>query len=479
MSSWSSTVTTNPAVAAIRTPGSTPTRRQPPVPFQSLQRAGYRIDRITTSTRAAAAPAPVPPAAAGKQHVPERVPIRHICLLAVTIDELPYEDIWKQWANSTGAGSTTSPTGEDHHDHHVVVSLVCHAKFPHRIQSNFLQQHLLQEPPRMGRGNQWAPPEFRSHRPEWGSIEILRAMLDILHDGLQIGRDGDGHGGGDDEDDTTAAAAAIITDDRYHPKRYLITPTTRPASSSSPSDNDNNNNNNKTAAPPQATKIPPADMFVFISETCIPIQPLSHWLRQLDATRSWVNGRHRTMAGTPRNKYELDQFANMRLVPAECRWKADQWLALCRSHAIAVREIDNHLPEQDRLWRRGFHQVNASDEMYFPTALAILHLLQPDPDDNNHDDDNEEPTATTTATATPPKPPAAAAVEKRPVTYTDWSRGMKNPATFTNQDLAEVVTKARAQGCLVARKFTGDLTMADWEQFCNNSNSNRTSTNTA
>jgi hypothetical protein len=32
---------------------------------------------------------------AGKQHVPERVPVRHICLLAVTIDELPYEEIWE------------------------------------------------------------------------------------------------------------------------------------------------------------------------------------------------------------------------------------------------------------------------------------------------------------------------------------------------------------------------------------------------
>jgi hypothetical protein len=34
---------------------------------------------------------------------------------------------------------------------------------------------------------------------------------------------------------------------------------------------------------------------------------------------------------------------------------------------------------------------------------------------------------------------------------TDWSRGMKHPATFTNnQDLADVVAKARIQGCLVA-----------------------------
>jgi hypothetical protein len=112
----------------------------------------------------------------------------------------PYEEVWKQWDNRTG---TTRTTAEDHDQ--VVVSW-----------STFLQQHLLQEPPRMGRGNQLAPPEFRSHRPEWGSIEMLRAMLDILHDGLQIGRDGD-----DGHDDTTTAAA-ITTDVRYHPSQAVL-----------------------------------------------------------------------------------------------------------------------------------------------------------------------------------------------------------------------------------------------------------------
>jgi hypothetical protein len=392
-------------------------------------------------------------------------------LLAVTIDELPYENIWKEWAR------TPIPANDDDRNEQqdrVVVSLVCHAKFPHQVQSDFLKRHLLQEPPQVGRGTQLAPPEFRSHRPEWGSIEILRAMLDILHDGLQIGLQ-------DNKDTTTIKN---ITDERYHPKRYLI-----------------HNHGTTTAA-----AIPPADMFVFISETCLPIQPLSHWLAQLDATVSYVNARHRSMPGTPRNKYELDQFDNIRLVPHDCRWKADQWLALCRSHALAVRNIDDHLPERDRLWCRGFWQVNASDEMYFPTALAILQLLKPDPEQydqdhgsGNHNNsttkitsksnsiNNQEPdratavastqVSTGTATSTPSVPAPAAttaaaaavvAVEKRPVTYTDWSQGMKNPTSFTTKDLVEVTTKARAQGCLIARKFTGVVDVTDWQRCCNN-----------
>jgi hypothetical protein len=116
-------------------------------------------------------------------------------------------------------------------------------------------------------------------------------------------------------------------------------------------------------------------MFVFISETCLPIQPLSYWSAQLDATVSYVNARQCT---NKCNMYERQQFSQIRLMPHDCRWKADQWLALCRSHALAVLNIDNHLPEEERLWRRAFKQVRTSEEMYFPTALAILQLLKPD-----------------------------------------------------------------------------------------------------
>jgi hypothetical protein len=72
-------VTTSPA---------SPTRRQPPCPFPSkvvLQRAaGDRIDQQITTGFTCRCPAAVP--AAGKQHVPEKVLVRLISLLAVTSD---------------------------------------------------------------------------------------------------------------------------------------------------------------------------------------------------------------------------------------------------------------------------------------------------------------------------------------------------------------------------------------------------------
>jgi Core-2/I-Branching enzyme len=142
--------------------------------------------------------------------------------------------------------------------------------------------------------------------------------------------------------------------------------------------------------------------------------------------------------------YERDQFRRIHnMIPDRCRWKADQWLLLSRRHALAIHQVDAHLPERDRLWT-AFSQVKASDEMYFPTALSLLGFL-------TEGDDASSP------------------VLKRPVTYTDWSEGMRNPVSFaaTGAKFSTVAALARARGCLVARKFVVDaprLSVDDWSR---------------
>ena len=69
--------------------------------------------------------------------------------------------------------------------------MVCHAKFPQRVESEWLRQRLLVHPPRLGRGNSFLDPEFLSRVPSWGSVEITRAMIDLLKDGMKIGSDMD------------------------------------------------------------------------------------------------------------------------------------------------------------------------------------------------------------------------------------------------------------------------------------------------
>lgn len=339
----------------------------------------------------------------------------HICLIALTIDDLPYEHLWRAWAESGAA----------------VVSLVCHAKHPDRVQSDWLRQHLLVRPPRMGRGNTYADPEYFTYAPEWGSVELARAMVDSLAEAMQIGVDQE-------------------PDPRFSKDRYrMVDGQGRPT---------------------------PADTFIFISETCLPVQTLDECTKaiygekpvradpiddgatsQIRTTpqwrQSWVLARNRNTPGTPKNKYERDQFSDInRMIPQPFRWKSDQWILLSRPHASAVLQIDRHMAARDQLWN-SFTKISASDEMYFPTALSVVGILT-----------EANPTEE---------------VERRQVTYVDWTEGMRNPATFDKgaRDLQRVARLARKNGSLFARKFvpvvevpgkepqrTGEISVQEWKE---------------
>ena len=359
---------------------------------------------------------PLPPPGSDPTNKP-----KHIALLAISIDDLPYEHIWKEWASSS----------QQHK-----VSLLCHAKHPSQVKSPWLRQRLLTEPPKIGRGNSFSDPIFHSHRPEWGSVQITRAMVDLLAAGMEIGR---------------SVNSDREKDERFTRRRYVIDETL-------------------------PTEVPTVDKFIFISETCLPVTTLDECIHSLFAATaterrlagqsttdpvtaapmanpwevSWVHARNRNTPGTPRNKYERDQFCDIhRMIPQSLRWKADQWMVLSRPHAAAVLELDQHLRPHEQLWN-SYTRVNASDEMYFPTALAVLKILT----EGGH---RQEPLQ----------------VCLRPVTYTDWSEGMRNPATFPASDLRRITKVARKEGCLLARKFSptnsagehvGDITVEEWKK---------------
>lgn len=319
---------------------------------------------------------------------------RHIALLFITIDDLPYEHIWKEWMSS-----------QDDDDIHV--SVVCHAKFPERVKSEWLQQRLLVQPPKLGRGNEYEPLKYHSRRPEWGSIEITQAMLDLLHEGLAIGHK---------------------LDPRFPAERY--------------------------------GHYEPVDKFIFVSETCLPVSTLKEVKTTLLGSSSssqydycsWVNARN-----TPNNGYSRQQqFEKVDpVIDPKYIYKADQWIVLARDHATAVMELDDRhhlLPRGAFLWQC-FVDTNASDELYFPTALALLRIL-----------------------------PSAHVMQRR-VTFCDWSVGARNPASFTKgvEDLKRVAAIARKEGCLFARKFspfevlpdddppkeeepTGQITVEEWKE---------------
>lgn len=430
-------------------------------PLEDMERFGYRTKATPVATEK-------PPPDLGQANRPF-----HIALLAICIDGLPYEHLWRAWA--TAANCNTR------------VSLLVHAKYPHRVTSTFLKQRLLVHPPKLGRGNSYADPEFVSHQPNWGSVQITRAMIDLLRDGLVLG----------------TPKAEMETDARFAKKRYSIPVVA----------NDTNE-----------TTLPPVDKFIFISETCVPVASLAEFEQALfgspelytvqasDSSTttpnvnitpwhlSWVNARNRNTPGTPKNKYERDQFSDIfRMVPGQYRWKADQWMALSRLHAASVAAMDAHLHVSDQLWN-SFTKISASDEMYFPTALAILQIIQ-DPKvvmrlkeqqsmsssgrergasldlvekpkeetdeecQGDGDRTKEKPEESTddaagadTAADKNPDPTVESlspTVLFRPITFTDWSEGMRNPKSFFrgSNDLLMTGRLARQQGSLLARKF--------------------------
>jgi hypothetical protein len=402
-----------------------------------LRHHGYKLPRGL----------PTPPTAEEIKQKP-----KHLALLMICIEDLPFEHIWKEFCQTLQA----SEGGND--EYHI--SLLCHVKYPKQVQSDWLKQRLLVYPPKSGRGNSYLDPEYQTRTPNWGSVEITRAMLDLLHTGLKIGHDSE-------------------KDMRFSSGRFLVR---RPPAA-----------DGEEKAPP----IPEVDQFLYISETCLPVATAGECFAAMDNAVSWVNAHHRKDPGTPKNAYENDQFGMInRRIPGQYRWKADQWALLCRKHASQIIGMDRpHIPHKFHLWH-SYREINASDEMYIPTSLALLGLLRFTAEgedtqrlraivntDGNKGDSNPGSTPTPPTTTTPIDPSSTFEfVKKRPVTYTDWTEGMRNPATFAKGigDFQKVARLARDKGCLVARKFapyvalpgvskkdlevTGQISVEEWKR---------------
>eukprot|EP00590_Aulacoseira_subarctica_P011987 CAMPEP_0172438666 /NCGR_PEP_ID=MMETSP1064-20121228/72919_1 /TAXON_ID=202472 /ORGANISM="Aulacoseira subarctica , Strain CCAP 1002/5" /LENGTH=226 /DNA_ID=CAMNT_0013187233 /DNA_START=412 /DNA_END=1093 /DNA_ORIENTATION=- len=143
--------------------------------------------------------------------------------------------------------------------------------------------------------------------------------------------------------------------------------------------------------------IPPSDRFIFVSETCIPIVSLDKFEEELfaitDIGNSWVNG-----SNEPNNGYsrQLQSEKMSPAIPASKIWKADQWIVLTRQHAEEVMSIPSKISESQGFFTC-FSHVRASDEMYFPTALALLGLIR---SNVNNESNNEKSKTASSLTGT-------------------------------------------------------------------------------
>mmetsp|Transcript_7774 Transcript_7774/g.11483 ORF Transcript_7774/g.11483 Transcript_7774/m.11483 type:complete len:412 (+) Transcript_7774:64-1299(+) len=321
---------------------------------------------------------------------------RHIALLFITIADLPHEEIWKEFINFWD---------DAQEDNNLTISVLCHAKYPSRVRSPWLRKHLLSS---------------SSHCPEWGSVEITRAMIDLVAEGLRgterfIVKKPLQHASGKTEDDSSKGDVKVVIDTNKNSDCEMEKTTTKYSS-----------------APP--------DRFVFLSETCLPVCTMKEVETAIyEKEASWLNARN-----SPNNGY-AKQLQWDKMGPSMPRTKickADQWVMLTRSHAKAVIEIPSKIGEP--LWPQ-FRRTKASDELYFPTSLALLDVLKFKDGSLDGDLRGEE-------------------VLKRRLTYCDWESA-KNPVTFHGiSHFRDVFAKARGEGCLFARKFSSNqIYVSDWK----------------
>ena len=495
---------------------------------------------------------------------------RHIALLFLTIDDLPFEHLWRAFLNNykdepnSNDHTTTnvenmqqSPENEndestDKGNKQVVfessslmVSVLCHAKFPDRVRSKWLQQRLLvtlpsnrhrdqrknhhqQQQQHHGRNNahysqrggigdddrrQNNNVRYHTRRPEWGSIEITRAMIDLLDEGLKIGSQ---------RDKSNTKSFMDQYGERYSTTRYVAT-------NHNDAFGNNANASSSTAAATNKSanlrsKIPTVDRFVFVSESCLPVVTLKELEttlfgpdEEIDIANSpggiQKNQNHvqSVKVGEENSKSDINEINNEILhphytgaianktwikaynkanngyarqlqwdkvkpaIPQEKIHKADQWIMLTRHTAwpivFLVKNAVEIVQKQHNLKKDNFHsvklalwycfsEVKASDEIYFPTLMSLLGLFK--------DIDMVD------ATQNKEVGGGNEQIAMKRVTYCDWSENAKNPASFAmnrQQDanfleIKRRIKLARDEGCLFARKFipryNDVITVKEW-----------------
>eukprot|EP01041_Mallomonas_annulata_P006685 gene6685-13543_t len=173
---------------------------------------------------------------------------------------------------------------------------------------------------------------------------------------------------------------------------------------------------------------PVLSKYCFASESCIPLRSISDTMKIISADdNSWIN-----FNSKPNNGYAAQlQFGVLAgKFPSECIYKADQWVLLNKDHVTDLLQLPLDAGEP---LTRLFNKVHASDEMYIPTCLSVLgHISQPPPGIVSDS--------------------YSLTVSRRRLTYCDWSKSTRNPAAFLKLD-DELVSKARAEGCVFLRKI--------------------------
>eukprot|EP00949_MAST-11_sp_MAST-11-sp1_P004137 g4137.t1 len=288
-------------------------------------------------------------------------------LLAIIIDDLPFEHIWRRWMAQSAEGV-------------VNVKMLVHAKYPDRVKSPWLRERLIPV----------------CYKPEWGSVEITKAMLALLTEGIR--------------DKSTTAT------------------------------------------------VPTNSVYAFVSESCVPIRPLSTFTDAVwTAGSSWIDVRHK-----PRNGYNASSqwcpIEDSGIIPREYVCKSDQWVLLTEAHARMVLELPQKIGcTQSEIWK-AFQKSCASDEMYFSTLLCCCGLI-PGRLELERDGTTSK----------------VQGYESRKLTFVEWNfadlddytsgKALADRPTVFKELEVSIIAAAVEKGCMFLRKIDSGADLSRWESL--------------
>jgi hypothetical protein len=184
------------------------------------------------------------------------------------------------------------------------------------------------------------------------------------------------------------------------------------------------------------------ERMAYVSESCIPVTTFAAAARALwddnPHGKSWLAAYQ-----TPVDGYDsmMMNAVDTKAIPKECVYKCDTWVMLTRRHAHAVL-VDLPKHAGGPLWPY-FSRVKVADEICLPTLLAIVGAIV-SPDGAAEGDQ----------------------VERRKVTYVDWTKGGPHPRAFA-AFTADVAGQARENRAIFARKFSATSCRVDaWCRLC-------------
>jgi hypothetical protein len=337
-----------------------------------------------------------------------------IAICSTIVDTFPHEKLWRKWMDETG-GEITIPTMTNNKHNTDGGAAIVDADATTTNDDTIVittSAEMYIHAKFQSTNDSWVQSKTLpiSHKPNWNDVRIVRAILSLIQTALQNVH-------------TThillctescipiatlkETVRSILLDEVCpweEEGAAITTTTTTTLSNQSKKEEDN-----------------------------------QHQSKKIDWDRSYVNYYNRNSPQCTRfDEHNCWEVLRSSMSLDIVHKALPGWCLLSRKHAQSIMDIPHQLLHGMNLWP-AFTHVWAPEEVYIPTALALCGKLD--------------------------------GVSCRALTYSKWDTRAKDhkdrahPLSYDDNFDNELVSRARAEGCLFLRKMKRSLDLAVWERI--------------